>query len=208
MNTESATRRVVTSVPSEIEASIIAEALERAGIRCWLLGTHVAGLAIPAPSNVMISVESSEASRALDVIQRAGGEQRSRSSDATCHRDLWSSIRVATEISALRLVVGLSRKAKALAAMPRFRVASILLLQFLVALGLFAWIGQREIVSVVMTFIVAALVLTTTTAGAVWIVLNPSRARRRIGQYSPLVVAIAAIAIALRFFYLVIFIRL
>jgi hypothetical protein len=202
MNTEPALRRVVASVPNEIEASIIAEALERAGIRCWLSGTHVSGLAIPIPSNVTITVESSEASMALDVIQRTGGEQKSRSLDATSHRGLWSSIRIATKISALRLIVGLSRKAKALAAMPRFRIASMLLLQLLVALGLFAWIGQREIVSVVMAIIAVGIVFTIIAAGAVWIVLNPRRARHRIGQYSPLIVAVAALAMVVRLFYL------
>jgi hypothetical protein len=204
MNSESAARRVVASVPSEIEASIIAEALERTGIRCWLSGTHVAGLAIPIPSNVTITVESSEASRALDVIQRAEGQVGSRVSDATCHRGLWSSIRVATKISALRAGRLLYRQMRAWAAIPRFRIAGVLLLQVVVALGLFAWIGQKEIVEIVMTFVVAGLILVTIAAGATWIVLNPSRARRRIGQYSPLIVAVAAIAMALRLFYLVI----
>jgi hypothetical protein len=207
MNTEPALQRVVASFPNEIEASIIAKVLESAGIRCWLSGTHVSGLAIPIPSNVTITVESSEASRALDVIQRAGGEQRSRSSDATCHRGLWSSIRVATEISALRAGRLLYRQMRASAAIPRFRIAGVLLLQVVVALGLFAWVGQKEIVEIVMTFIVAGLILVTIAAGAVWIVLSPSRARHRIGQYSPLVVVVAAIAIVLRFIYLVIFFR-
>jgi heme/copper-type cytochrome/quinol oxidase subunit 4 len=206
MNSEFPPRRVVASLSNEIEASIIAEALERTGIHCWMSGTHVAGLAIPIPSNVTITVESSEASRALDVIQRAGGEQRSRSSDATSHRSMWSSICVATEISALRAGRLLYRKMRAWAAIPRFRIAGVLLLQVVVALSLFAWVGQKEIVEIVMTF-VSGLILVTIAAGAVWIVLNPSRARHRIGQYSPLIVAVAAIAIALRFFYLVIFLR-
>jgi hypothetical protein len=201
---ESIARQVVASVSSEIEASIIADALERADIRCWLSGGSVADSAIPLPRDVTIAVEHCNVSKAQNVIWCVEATRKQGTSDLASRHGLWSYVGEATKLSGLRFALVIYRKLQALAAIPRFRVAGILLLQFIVALGLFAWVGQREIVHVVMTLVVACLILTTIAVSVVWIVSDPSRVRHRFRQYSPFFVAVAALIIVLRFLYFVV----
>ena len=69
---------ILTTVPTEQEAALLAAALERHGIRTQRTGDLTSGLRAEAPGEVRILVRQSDLAKAQAALRTIEGEKRKR----------------------------------------------------------------------------------------------------------------------------------